>query len=77
MTTNPRSDSAAATLGRPAREDFLKVAEIATRLRVSKMTVYRLIHDGELVGAYRVGRQMRVPAAAVEAYLKDSVISHG
>lgn len=57
----------------PAREQvkFLTVAEIATRLRVSKMTVYRLIHFGDLV-AVRVGRSFRVPERAYENYLRDS-----
>ena len=27
---------------------FLTVAEVATVMRVSKMTVYRLVHSGEL-----------------------------
>ena len=27
---------------------FLTVAEVATIMRVSKMTVYRLVHSGEL-----------------------------
>ena len=34
---------------------FLTVAEVATIMRVSKMTVYRLVHSGELE-AIRVGR---------------------
>jgi len=33
---------------------FLTVAEVAARMRVSKMTVYRLVHAGELAG-YQVG----------------------
>ncbi|MGD8189941.1 substrate-binding domain-containing protein [Brevibacillus ginsengisoli] len=41
--------------------------EIAQILRVSKLTVYDLIKKGELP-AYRVGRQMRVDAADLEAY---------
>ena len=39
---------------------FLTVAEVATIMRVSKMTVYRLVHAGELP-AVRVGRSFRVP----------------
>jgi len=39
---------------------FLTVAEVATIMRVSKMTVYRLVHSGELE-AIRVGRSFRVP----------------
>ena len=44
---------------------FLTVAEVATMMRVSKMTVYRLVHSGEMP-AVRVGRSFRVPEAAVE-----------
>ncbi|MFI6737243.1 helix-turn-helix domain-containing protein [Nonomuraea sp. NPDC050451] len=54
---------------RPLSEvTFLTVAEVATVLRVSKMTVYRLIHSGELP-AVRVGRGFRVPEQAVNDYL--------
>ncbi|UFJ39598.1 helix-turn-helix transcriptional regulator [Brevibacillus humidisoli] len=41
--------------------------EVARLLRVSKLTVYDLIKKGELV-AYRVGRQMRIDAADLDAY---------
>lgn len=44
------------------------VAEVADALRVSKMTVYRLVHVGELE-ALRVGRSFRVPVGAVERYV--------
>ncbi|HEX3614259.1 MAG TPA: helix-turn-helix domain-containing protein [Sporichthyaceae bacterium] len=50
---------------------FLTVAEVATKMRVSKMTVYRLVHNGELP-AVRVGRSFRVPENAVQAYLQSS-----
>lgn len=56
---------------RQARMRFLTVAEVATLLRVSKMTVYRLLHAGELT-AVRVGRSFRVPSEAVEAYLEGA-----
>ncbi len=39
---------------------FLTVAEVADIMRVSKMTVYRLVHAGELP-AVRFGRSYRVP----------------
>ncbi len=48
---------------------FLTVAEVATAMRVSKMTVYRLVHAGEL-SAVRVGRSYRVPERAVQGYLR-------
>ena len=31
---------------------FLTVAEVAEIMRVSKMTVYRLVHSGELTGVH-------------------------
>jgi excisionase family DNA binding protein len=43
---------------------FLTVAEVAEIMRVSKMTVYRLVHAGELP-AIRFGRSYRVPESAV------------
>lgn len=52
---------------------FLTVAEVAAIMRVSKMTVYRLVHGGELP-AVRVGRSFRVPEQAVHDYLRDSYI---
>ena len=45
---------------------FLTVAEVADMMRVSKMTVYRLVHSGELP-AIRFGRSFRVPESAVRA----------
>jgi excisionase family DNA binding protein len=55
---------------------FLTVAEVAAVMRVSKMTVYRLVHSGELP-AIRVGRSFRVPAQAVHDYLRDAYIEAG
>ncbi|MDP5227543.1 MULTISPECIES: helix-turn-helix domain-containing protein [Arthrobacter] len=52
-----------------ANTDFLTVAEVAEQMRVSKMTVYRLIHSGELP-AVRFGKSFRVPESAVEEYVK-------
>jgi excisionase family DNA binding protein len=43
---------------------FLTVAEVAEVMRVSRMTVYRLVHSGELP-AIRFGRSFRVPETAV------------
>ena len=52
---------------------FVTVAEVASLMRVSKMTVYRLVHSGELP-AIRVGRSFRVPESAVHDYLQTSFI---
>ncbi len=55
---------------------FLTVAEVAGVMRVSKMTVYRLVHSGELP-AVRVGRSFRVPEKAVHDYLQAAFIEAG
>ena len=55
---------------------FLTVAEVAAIMRVSKMTVYRLVHSGELPAA-RFGRSYRVPENAVHDYLRDAFIEAG
>lgn len=51
---------------------FLTVSEVADVMRVSKMTVYRLVHSGELP-AVRFGRSYRVPESAVQQVLKNAV----
>lgn len=52
---------------------FLTVAEVASIMRVSKMTVYRMVHAGDLP-AIRVGRSFRVPQDAVDTYLRTSYV---
>lgn len=56
---------------RLAEVRFLTVAEVASIMRVSKMTVYRMVHGGELP-AVRVGRSFRVPEDEVQKYLRES-----
>ena len=55
---------------------FLTVAEVAEIMRVSKMTVYRLVHSGELP-AVRFGRSYRVPETAVTDALQRPVADVG
>jgi excisionase family DNA binding protein len=59
---------------RPAR--LLTVTEVAQALRVSNMTVYRLVSAGDLP-ALRVGRSVRLRAADVESYLSGRLIKAG
>lgn len=60
----------------PGATQFLTVAEVAALMRVSKMTVYRLVHSGELP-AIRVGRSFRVPERAVHDFLRKSFNAAG
>lgn len=58
--------------GNLAGVPFLTVAEVAETMRVSKMTVYRLVHSGELEST-KVNRSFRIPGPAVSIYLRNSV----
>lgn len=53
------------------RPAYLTVAEVADMLRVSNMTVYRLINSGGLP-AVRVGKSYRLTEADVDKYLAQS-----
>ncbi len=81
--TSTNGPSARDSAGKPrdsvdnqARTQFLTVAEVAALMRVSKMTVYRLVHNGELP-AVRVGRSFRVHAKAVHDMLETSYFDAG
>lgn len=71
--TTGGSSSGATTAGGPGRVRYLTVAEVAEVMRVSRMTVYRLVHAGELP-ALRVGRSFRVPQDALTAYLEAAAV---
>jgi excisionase family DNA binding protein len=68
MTPNPSGDL--------SESKFLTIAEVASMMRVSKMTVYRLVHGGELP-ALRVGRSFRVLEEDVNEYLRKSFYNAG
>jgi excisionase family DNA binding protein len=59
-----------------AKSTFLTVAEVAQSLRVSNMTVYRLISSGELP-AVRVGKSYRLREEDVDAYLASRYTQAG
>ncbi len=59
-----------------SRARFLTVAEVAGLLRVSTMTVYRLIKAGNLP-AVRVGKSFRVREDDVDRYLSGSYTEAG
>ncbi|MBH0130819.1 helix-turn-helix domain-containing protein [Salinibacterium sp. NK8237] len=55
---------------------FLTVAEVADMMRVSNMTVYRLVHSGELP-AVRFGRSFRIPESAVASAVAPPISGVG
>ncbi len=59
-----------------ARGAFLTVAEVASQLRVSNMTVYRLINAGQLP-AVRIGKSYRITEGDVDKYLSAGYTQAG
>lgn len=58
------------------RARFLTVSEVASMMRVSTMTVYRLIKAGDL-GSVRVGKSYRIKEDDVDRYLASRYIEAG
>ena len=54
-------------------EPLLTVGEVATMMRVSNMTVYRLIKSGQLA-AVRVGKNYRLRRNDIERYLNERAV---
>jgi excisionase family DNA binding protein len=69
-TTGSSSD-APSLMGR-----FFTVAEVARQLRVSNMTVYRLVKSGQL-SAVRIGRGYRIREDDVRKYLQKRYMDAG
>jgi excisionase family DNA binding protein len=67
--TDPPTDT-------PIMGRFLTVGEVARQLRVSNMTVYRLIKSGDLA-AVRIGRGYRLLEADVRKYLDKRYMDAG
>jgi excisionase family DNA binding protein len=65
--------------------EFMTIPEVASVLRVSKMTVYRMVHKGAfdyrtaggemLSGSIRAGRSFRIRSSALDAYIKGSEVT--
>ncbi len=57
-------------------EPLLTVKEVAAVMRVSAMTVYRLINSGQLP-AVRVGKNFRIRESDLNEYLEDREVGRG
>ena len=55
---------------------LLTVGEVAATMRVSNMTVYRLIKTGEM-SAFRVGRGYRLREEDIDSYLTERYTEAG
>jgi excisionase family DNA binding protein len=54
----------------------MTVSEVANLMRVSNMTVYRLIRSGRL-SAVRIGNRYRITESDVHKYLNESYVRAG
>jgi excisionase family DNA binding protein len=59
--------------GRDFGEPLLTVGEVAQIMRVSNMTVYRLIKSGQL-SAVRVGKNYRIRRSDVNKYFSERAV---
>ena len=59
--------------GRDLGDHLLTVGEVAGIMRVSNMTVYRLIKSGQLA-ALRVGKNYRIRQKDVDRYLTERAV---
>jgi excisionase family DNA binding protein len=59
-----------------ANSRFLTVTEVAATLRVSNMTVYRLINTGSLA-AVRIGKSFRIREDDLNRYLTQQYTKAG
>ena len=57
-------------------DELLTVSEVAERLRISSMTIYRWIEEGRLP-AMQIGKQYRVRVADLDEILESSRVGVG
>jgi excisionase family DNA binding protein len=57
------------------QEPCISVSELCAILRVKRGTIGRLITEGALPGARKVGRLVRIPVSSSDAYLTSSLIT--
>ena len=76
MVDKGKPEEVASLQGRLTGVRFYTVAEVAGVMRVSKMSVYRLIHSGQLE-AVQFGRSFRVTEKALNTYLESAYFDAG
>ena len=53
------------------KQDFYLVEELADKLRVNKMTIYRYIKAGKLV-ASKIGKEYRIDRETFDRFIQDT-----
>lgn len=73
VRTSAASPARRATAPRGPVIEWLTVLNVAEELGVSKMTVYRLVHSGELA-SHRIGRSFRIKRTALLDYIENTEV---
>jgi excisionase family DNA binding protein len=60
-----------------SEESYITCKEFAAMLRVTPVTVYRIVHSGQIEGAIRVGKSLRIPASGAAKFLQDATLNAG
>jgi excisionase family DNA binding protein len=79
LASAAHADNLGRNVDMPARRSYagdplLTVSEVAATMRVSNMTVYRLIKSGQLA-ALRVGKNYRIRESDMNAYLNEGSVT--
>lgn len=53
-------------------EQYLMIDEVATKLQVSRVTVYSFINSGKLESV-KIGKSRRVTATALQRFIKEHI----
>lgn len=56
--------------------EFLTVKEVAKKLRIGDLTVYRLLKDGRLEGS-KVGKSWRIPHESIDKLIEENKNTRG
>lgn len=62
-------------MGPMAEKEFYTAEELAGKLRVNIMTIYRYIKAGKLK-AHKLGKEFRIPKAEFDRFLKQTSTNH-
>jgi putative resolvase len=57
------------------KDEFYRAEDLAEKLKVNIMTIYRYIKGGKLK-AHKIGKEFRIPKAEFDRFLKQTSTKH-
>lgn len=52
------------------QDDLLNLSEVASRLKLTKLTIWRYVNDGK-IPAYKIGRELRVKSSDLDHFIES------